>query len=285
MSLPPPAKRAKTAAKGSRIKSFVISKKLQNEGTIPGPALKLPVNTGSRDERYPEQRHKITLWADRYAAYGNQTPLEWMASQQKQPREPARPTSPVEISDSSSDLELSLPQLPATPQKPPRQELHVYYHHQHTISSSPHKKYAEHDVTKQMVNTIKHHAPGTLVKMTEALEPSKNTTNLTNTDTFTLSELGLTYTYTTADIPEIPALSYAVKDIERLPREWEGSDYIYMKTVPIPLKYWSEIYKHKDTVEYTKRKEVWRRWRVSSKRVLEDSEIFYLLFTDDCCCF
>jgi hypothetical protein len=49
--------------------------------------------------------------------------------------------------------------------------------------------------------------------------------------------------------------------------------------VPIPLKYWAEIYQRKPTAEYEYRRNKWRLWKVGSLEPVEFSEFSRHLLT------
>lgn len=51
-----------------------------------------------------------------------------------------------------------------------------------------------------------------------------------------------TITFTALDISDPPHLSYS-NDLDNLPVDWENSSYLKIKGVPIPLKYWAEVYR------------------------------------------
>jgi hypothetical protein len=66
-----------------------------------------------------------------------------------------------------------------------------------------------------------------------------------------------------AEMPAPPALSYMADNLRDLIHDWDSGTRLQIKGAYVPLKYWSQVYeKHRGDI-YSKRREIWRQWRVS----------------------
>lgn len=72
-----------------------------------------------------------------------------------------------------------------------------------------------------------------------------------------------TITFTALDISDPPHLSYS-NDLDNLIYDWEYSSYLKIKGVPIPLKYWAEVYRWAKPEQWSILKDTWTNWRVIS---------------------
>lgn len=188
-------------------KSIALAKKLKTEGSITVRPVKAS-NSGKIDDRFPAERHKITLWADEYMALGERTPSEFLAARQGQN---------TEILEESEESTLPYPSRPpSTPRKmdnPP--QLVVVHKHVHTFQSSPHSKHTPQEVMQRAALAATHNAPGTLITIQEQAEEARQPALYPNE--FRLADLDLVYT--AADIPEVPTLSYTCKNFIQLPQD------------------------------------------------------------------
>jgi hypothetical protein len=70
--------------------------------------------------------------------------------------------------------------------------------------------------------------------------------------------------YIKADILECPVHSYMAKDYKLILKHWELSKFLHILGVPIPLKYWAQVFQNKRSVKYNCRKHKWKQWKVRS---------------------
>ena len=69
--------------------------------------------------------------------------------------------------------------------------------------------------------------------------------------------------FTALDISDPSYLKYS-DNMERLIHDWEDSSYITIHGVPIPLKYWSQIFRWAKPKVWDVIKDNWSNWKVSS---------------------
>lgn len=115
------------------------------------------------------------------------------------------------------------------------------------------------DMVRHAAAVATQNAPGTLVAIQEEREGLAFSSP--TPEVFEITELKLRYTI--ADIPEVPTQQYTSKDFRSLPTDWESSDFFRVKGVPIPIRFWSQLFQNKPSIEFSKRKEIWRKWKVS----------------------
>lgn len=70
-----------------------------------------------------------------------------------------------------------------------------------------------------------------------------------------------TITFTALDISDPPHLTY-FDDLDALPVEWEKSSHLVIKGVPIPLKYWSQVFRWARPEAWSVIKNNWTNWKV-----------------------
>jgi hypothetical protein len=63
-------------------------------------------------------------------------------------------------------------------------------------------------------------------------------------------------------VPAPPPISYTTQNIEKLVADWESLDCLIIRNIPMPLRYWPDVYQKRPEV-YEKRKEICRQWKVS----------------------
>jgi len=69
--------------------------------------------------------------------------------------------------------------------------------------------------------------------------------------------------FTTLDISDPPYLKYS-DNMEGLIHDWEDSSYITIQGVPIPLKYWSQVFRWAKPKAWDVLKDNWSNWKVHS---------------------
>lgn len=67
--------------------------------------------------------------------------------------------------------------------------------------------------------------------------------------------------FTALDISDPPCLKYS-DDMEGLIHDWEDSSYITIQGVPIPLKYWSQVFRWAKPKAWDVLKDNWSNWKV-----------------------
>jgi hypothetical protein len=236
----PPVKRAKKLKKYQ----LLLESQIEAGGIKKEPGVLIKAE--DIDNRLPEQVNKLLNWADWYANNGEKTATESALEKAIEPP----------IFEDFDDSTLPALPPPSTPRKTVH-EVRVTYHHVHTFSSSPHAVRTKDEAVIAAVNEARHHIPGALAPVQEGEEEEEKAPK-----PFEIPELKLQYTR--RDIVAPPStLSYKMSNYQRLIGDWESSNYYQIKGVPIPIKFWGEIFKNKGEKEYDKKKEVWRQWRVS----------------------
>src|SRR5438552_10082142 len=71
--------------------------------------------------------------------------------------------------------------------------------------------------------------------------------------------------FTALNISDPPHLRYS-DHMDKLIRDWEDSDHLIIKGVPIPLKYWSQVFRWTRPKAWEVLKDTWSKWRVRSLR-------------------
>ena len=138
---------------------------------------------------------------------------------------------------------------------PPPLCINIHYNHNFIVSSSPYSKRSVDDAIAQAVAQVHSQAPGSLAPVAEeeySLEFSK---------TVSIPALGI-YDCPINKVPAPPLISYTTQNIEKLVADWESSDCLIIRNIPVPLRYWPDVYQKRPEV-YEKRKEIWRQWKVS----------------------
>lgn len=67
--------------------------------------------------------------------------------------------------------------------------------------------------------------------------------------------------FTALDISDPPHLKYS-DDLDSLVKDWDNSSYLIIKSVPIPLKYWSRVYRWARPSAWDVIKNNWSHWKV-----------------------
>jgi hypothetical protein len=129
------------------------------------------------------------------------------------------------------------------------------HNHDHNIHSSPSSRLSAEDIARNVRATERFNIPG---RSTKTVARSGEEGEI---EMVTIPALGLRCTV--AEIPAPPPLSYIAENIGDLIRDWDSGIKLQMGGVHVPLKYWYDLYaRHRGDI-FSKRKEVWRQWRVS----------------------
>lgn len=72
--------------------------------------------------------------------------------------------------------------------------------------------------------------------------------------------------FTALDISDPPHLRYS-DDLDSLLKDWDDSSYLIIKDVPIPLKYWSQVYRWARPGAWDVIKNNWSTWKVTPSEV------------------
>ena len=67
--------------------------------------------------------------------------------------------------------------------------------------------------------------------------------------------------FTALDIPEPPGIRLT-DDLDQLIHDWDDSSHITIKRVPIPIKYWSQVYRWASPGTWDVLKDNWSNWKV-----------------------
>jgi hypothetical protein len=136
-------------------------------------------------------------------------------------------------------------------------EIKVTYTH-NIIHSSP---FSADNISRNVRVTEAFNIPG---RSTRAVAGSgEEGENGLGAEIVAIPALGLRCTMAESQAP--PALSYTTENIRDLIRDWDSGTRLQIGGLPVPLKYWPDLYaRHRGEI-YSKRKEVWRQWRVSKK--------------------
>ena len=120
-----------------------------------------------------------------------------------------------------------------------------------------------------------------LVQHTQLQSPSKmlqpfSTSQLLATDTepqskpkmrtLHLSNSSKPLRFTEFDIPDPPNLKYA-NELDQLIHDWDSSSHLVIKSVPIPLKHWAQVFRWARPEAWKVLKNEWSQWRVFSFRL------------------
>ena len=230
--------------------SAKLARKKKLEGKIATKESK-PSTTGKGDDRYPSERSKITSWADNYMAMGEKTPSEFIASRG------SKAGGFLENSEEPTLLE-----YPSTPHKNNNpQQITIVHQRLMVLYSSPHSKHTPQELVRKAGL-----APNSELLTIEEVEEEGSSVRPqplhSSVRTFRIAELNLEYT--AADVPECPVVSYTAKNYKLIPHDWESSGHIHVLGVPVPLKYWPEVYQNKGTEEFARRRNKWKLWKVRS---------------------
>ncbi len=144
-------------------------------------------------------------------------------------------------------------------------EVVITHKHVHVFHSSPHSKHTPQDVMQKAALAASSNASGVMVTIAEEKEVEGPGGQRSPTRTFKIPDLNLEYT--ADDIPEVPTLTYTAKNYHDIPRDWESSSHMLILGVPIPVKYWGEIFQNKGSQEFSYRRNKWRQWKVSSPKL------------------
>jgi hypothetical protein len=184
----------------------------------------------------PEEANKLNLWAEAYVSAGCRQPLPGpLLEEIRVIAEQLQANAP------SADIQINI---------------NVTHKHYHTYSSSPFSDLSTGDIScnVQVIETF--NTPG-LPTAAETSEQSGSESS----DIVDIPSIGLRCSV--AEIPAPPPLSYTTGNLRNLIHDWDSGTQLRIKGVYVPLKHWPKVYaKHRKDI-YSKRKEIWRQWRVS----------------------
>jgi hypothetical protein len=78
-----------------------------------------------------------------------------------------------------------------------------------------------------------------------------------------MTNLSQPLVFTALDISDPPYLKYS-DNMEGLIQDWEDSSYITIQGTPIPLKYWSQVFRWAKPKAWDVLKDNWSNWKVFS---------------------
>ncbi|KAK7012769.1 hypothetical protein R3P38DRAFT_2641348 [Favolaschia claudopus] len=107
-----------------------------------------------------------------------------------------------------------------------------------------------------------------------SLSPT-DTTNSVRTRTLRLAG-GRLLTFSESDVPDPPAISFAIRGVESLASEWDdsspnwaGRSSLVINGVPVAVKYWPSVYKYWKTSQWDGTKKNWFDWKAPSASSME----------------
>jgi hypothetical protein len=201
-------------------------------------------------------------------ALGERTPSEYTAFQRGKDMEIFE-----NFEDSLPSHTSQIVSAPCTPSKSQSTSgvVTIRYENHIIFSSSPNSKGTPQEIIRQAALTARNKTSGSLVSIAEehtAKAPFDSPPG--PPQKFKIDDLNLEYTVD--DIPEVPTTTYTAQNYHLIPQDWEASVHLVIRGVPIPLKYWAEIYQKKPTAEYEYRRNKWRLWKVGSLKLAKFSE-------------
>lgn len=173
-------------------------------------------------------------------------------------------------STSAPEIPLLVPQ-PSALQYPITRSIshniNINYHHCYTVE----KKNGEEIDIPTLFQSLAHYtviqSPSGDIQTTKSIQKKVLSPSKPKTKTLFLTDLKRTITFTALDISDPPHLKYS-DDLDNLPIDWEQSSYLKIKGVPIPLKYWAEVYRWAKPEQWSILKDTWTNWKVSASPIL-----------------
>ena len=141
--------------------------------------------------------------------------------------------------------------------------ININYRHCYTVE----KKDGEEIDIPALLQSLAHHttvqSPSKDLQSSQAA-PSRSLSSVKpKSKTLFLTDFKKTITFTALNISDPPHLKYS-DDLDQLPVDWESSSYLRIKGVPIPLKYWAEVYRWAKLKQWSILKDTWTNWKVRS---------------------
>lgn len=194
-------------------------------------------------------------WAEMMAIpdYSEQSDLENNDLGKNESNPSSRQTTPTPNSHRSDPFEHKTPTTV--------HNINVNYCHSYSIEN---KNGGDIDIPA-LLQSLAHHT--SIQSPSPSLKRSNSTMNdvdlpvETKKRTLVMANLSQPLVFTALDISDPPYLKYS-DDMEGLIRDWEDSSYITIHGVPIPLKYWSQVFRWAKPKAWDVLKDNWSNWKV-----------------------
>jgi hypothetical protein len=149
---------------------------------------------------------------------------------------------------------------PLLPTTPGVHEINVNYHHLHAIEKKNGDQVDAAALLQSFAQFCASKAPGALLQISQNTpqSPSKSKER-----TLVMDRLAKPLVFSALDIADPPHLKYS-DNMDALLSDWENSSYLRIKDVPVPLKYWPQVYRWAKPEAWNVIKDHWSNWRVSS---------------------
>jgi hypothetical protein len=162
--------------------------------------------------------------------------------------------------------------------------VNVNYRHCYTLEKT---NGTEIDIPELLQTLAKHttlRTPGKVVLPSVLPAANQALTNPTKARVLRMEGSSKPLRFTEIDIPDSPFLRYGNK-MDELITDWNDSSYIHIKNVPIPLKYWSQVYRWTKPDAWKVLKNEWHNWRVPLPRSFGAVEYKKAVDTVSYCCY
>ena len=165
---------------------------------------------------------------------------------------------------STNDVTSSYPsrsQLPSTKSSVINYNVNVNYSHSHSIIT---KNGDPLDFNELVKDFAQHTAIPTAGKITTT---SRDLDKLNRPWRYKIRSLKMDkmnepLQYSGLDIDDPPSLKYS-SNMDELIQDWEDSSHLIVNDVPIPLKYWKQIFRYAKPEAWKLLKNHWSNWRVN----------------------
>jgi len=156
---------------------------------------------------------------------------------------------------------------PSKPQQPsPASTVHninINYSHSYLIAR---KNGDEIDIPTLLQSLSQHtmlQSPSTALAATKVLTETVDENAKQKRRKLILDNVAKPLIFTSLDISDPPHLRYS-DDMDSLIKDWDDSSYLIIKGVPIPLKYWSQVYRWARPGAWDVLKNNWSNRKVTS---------------------
>jgi hypothetical protein len=141
--------------------------------------------------------------------------------------------------------------------------INVNYRHSYSIEN---KNGDEVDIPA-LLQSLAHHttiqSPSPSLKKSNSIIDNSSQLPETKKRSLVMPNLSQPLVFTAFDISDPPYLKYS-DNMEGLIYDWEDSSYVTIQGVPIPLKYWSQVFRWAKPKAWDVIKDNWSNWKVSS---------------------
>jgi hypothetical protein len=127
------------------------------------------------------------------------------------------------------------------------------------------------ELLESLAKHIKFESPSKFLSPTTGLESQESSTDglaPEKSRSLRMTETTRPLRFTSLDIPDPPNLKYA-NHMDQLLKDWDDSSHISIKSVPIPLKYWSQVFRWSRPKAWQVIKNEWSQWQVRSLERIE----------------